>query len=367
MLTSQPNLDEITSIEDIQKLVLAGFTDWLKYGHVTVRAQGDVLIFNYNPMAQYEGRWNFFETVSRGLIINKRTGEIVARAFDKFHNWFQGGRRAKGHIVVVTEKVDGSVGVLYRTSQGYKIATRGSFNSAQAEWATKFLNDHFDLTGLANELTLIFEIIYPENRIIVDYGTREDLVLLAARNRFTGDYLPFFPDLVELATHYGFTLPQVYNINDITTILEKTGAIDFNEEGYVVEFSDGSRFKFKGDRYLELARLVSGLTFKNTLRAMEAGSVREMINAVPDEFLTQVKVWISEIKSTIERVTDEMIAIFETAPKESRKDFALWVQTHHKSLSRYLFALYDNEDLEPLIYKHHKWGHREEETKFEDM
>lgn len=69
-----------------------GFTDWQRYGNVTVRRKDDLLIFNYNTMAQYEGRWNFFERVSRGLIINHQTGEIVARAFDKFFNWGEGGR-----------------------------------------------------------------------------------------------------------------------------------------------------------------------------------------------------------------------------------------------------------------------------------
>jgi RNA ligase len=130
--------DEITSIEDIQKLAVARFDNWSHYGHVTVRKSGQLLIFNYNTMAQYEARGNFFELVSRGLIINANTGEIVARPFDKFFNWFEGGRRAKGHMISVTEKVDGSIGILYRAAEGYRVATRGHFSSPQAEWATAY-------------------------------------------------------------------------------------------------------------------------------------------------------------------------------------------------------------------------------------
>ena len=77
-------MDEINSIDDIISLAQSGFTEWRKYGYVTVRKQDDLLIFNYNTKAQYEGNWNFFERVSRGLIINHKTGEVVARAFDKF-------------------------------------------------------------------------------------------------------------------------------------------------------------------------------------------------------------------------------------------------------------------------------------------
>lgn len=73
---------EIRSIEDIQQLAMAGLRDWKFYGDVVVRAEGDLLIFNYTELAQYKAEWNFFERVSRGLIINARTGEVVARPFD---------------------------------------------------------------------------------------------------------------------------------------------------------------------------------------------------------------------------------------------------------------------------------------------
>jgi putative RNA ligase len=353
-------MDEIASIEDIQKLAVAGFADWKQYGNVTVKRFGDLLIFNYNTMAQYEGRWNFFEQVSRGLILNHKTGEIVARPFDKFYNWLEGGRRAKGHIVAITEKIDGSLAVLFRTPEGYRIATRGDMTSRQSEWATDYLNTHFDLTGLPEELTLLFEIIYPGNRVVIDYGQREDLVLLAARNRFTGAYLPFFPDVYELAQTYGFSLPRVFTFNDITQIIEQTGKIGPEEEGYVVEFSDGSRFKFKGDRYKEMQRLIMSLTFKNTLRAMESGTIEQTLEMVPDEFLGEVRGWMAEIRATLAAKKAELEAVFATAPKGTRKEFAQWVMAHHKRIAPYLFALFDGEPLEPLIYEHHDWGHREE-------
>ncbi len=340
-------------------MVLKGGTDWSRYGYVTVRRKDDLLIFNYNTMAQYDGRWTYFERVSRGLIINFKTGEIVARPFDKFYNWLQGGRRASGHIVSVTEKLDGSIGILYRHQGDYHIATRGSFESEQALWATNFLNGYFTLDSLPDELTLIFEIIYPENRVVVDYGKREDLVLLAARNRFTGAYLPFFPDLYDLAERYGFTLPHVYAFNDINEILVKTGEIDADEEGYVVEFSDGSRFKFKGDRYLELHRMIHALTFKNVLKAMQAGRIAQVLEPIPDEFLAEARVWISEIENTLSRIKTEVSEAFSLAPKASRKEFALWVNENYPHLATYLFIMMDGRDIEPQIYMRHDWGHPE--------
>ncbi len=258
-------LQTIDNIQDIQKLTIAGFKDWRHYGHVSVKIKDDLILFNYNTMAMIQARWNFFERVSRGSILNWNTGEIVARGFDKFFNWLEGGRKAQGHIVTVTEKVDGSLGILYRSQNSYQIATRGAFDSEQAVWATHFLNQQYRLAGLDDSLTLIFEIVYPENRIVVDYQERQDLVLLAARNRHTGEYLPFFPDVYNIAAQYGFSLPRIYPFVEIKHIIEQTGTLDVNTEGYVVEFSDGSRWKFKGDRYLEMQKLIMGLTFKNVL------------------------------------------------------------------------------------------------------
>lgn len=344
-------MDEITSIEQIQQLAREGFTEWKQLGDVSVEREGDLLIFNYTARAQYEGRWNFFERVSRGLIVNAQTGEIAARAFDKFYNWLQGGEKSSGHIVSITEKMDGSLGILYRVNGAYRISTRGNFHSDQAEWATKFLHEHYQLDGLPDELTLLFEIIFPDNRVIVNYRGREDLVLIAARNRFTGDYLPFFPDLSLLAAKYGFPTPKVYSFNDIGEILALTGKLDKDEEGFVVEFSDGQRFKFKGDKYLELHRLVFSLSFKNTLQAILTNQVDYIREQIPDEFLADFNGWVNEIEETRDRIQREVAEVFAQAPKETRKDFAIWVMTNHKDISPYLFALLDGYALEPIIYK----------------
>ena len=350
-------LETIRTLEDIQTLARSGFQDWSRYGEVTVRPggmHGDLLIFNYSDRAQFKGEWNFFERTSRGLIVSAKTGEIVARSFDKFYNWLEGGRRSDGHIVTVTEKVDGSLGFLYRDHGQYAISTRGSLNSDQSAWATRFLHEHHDLAGLADDLTLVFEIVYPENRIIVDYHGRRDLVLLAARNRFSGEYLSFFPEVYELATRYGFSLPKVYQFNNLVQIIELTGRLDASEEGYVVEFSDGQRFKFKGDRYLELNRLVTGLTYKNVLRAMMNNGLEAMLRLIPDEFLDETKGWIRAIETARETLRGEINAAFDAVPEEarrSRKDFAIWVNRHQKPLAPYLFARLDGDDLTPIIYR----------------
>lgn len=343
----------IESIDDLTKLVVAGETNWKQYGEVTTDTLFDLILFNYTPAAIYEGRWNFFEQISRGLIINRVTGEVVAWPFDKFFNWMEGGRKAKGHIMSITEKVDGSLGILYRNPGTGKpcIATRGSFKSDQAFWATNYLQRHYDLSDLPDNLTLLFEIIYPDNRVVVDYGEREDLVLLAARDRFTGAYLPFFPDVYQLGMQFGFTLPKVYAFNDVTTLLELCGEIEVDQEGYVVEFSDGQRFKFKGDRYLELHKIVTGMSLKNTLHAVRDGTIDDLYKSLPEEFHGQLDDWHDEICVRWYEYKTQVEAAYAAVPKDDRKTMAIWIMQHHKDISSAIFALADEKPIDPIIYK----------------
>jgi hypothetical protein len=50
-------------------------------------------------------------------------------------------------------------------------------------------------------------------------------------------------------------------------------------------------------------------------------------------------------------VQAQVEAAYQAAPQESRKEFALWVQQHHRDLAPYLFVRLEGRPLEPLIYK----------------
>lgn len=342
----------INTIDDIQRLVLAGETDWKQYGEVYTKQRGNLILFNYLPTAQYQGAdWKPFELMSRGLIINKVTGEVVARPFDKFFNYGENNRFSSGQIVSATEKMDGSLGILYRENGSYRIATRGSFDSEQAEWATVYLNHKFKMPDLPNELTLLFEIIYPENRVVIDYGHRKDLVLLAARNRFTGEYLKF-ANVVYLASAFGFVTPQEYSFSAAEEIITRCAELDANHEGFVVTFSDGQRFKMKGRKYLDLHRLISSISFRNTLAAMSGGTLQNYLASLPDEFLGDVRQWAAEIEAEVIRIRSVSNRTFDAAPKTTRKEFALWVQVNVKKDDwAYMFAMLDSKPINPIIYK----------------
>lgn len=346
----------INSVEDIAKLLVSGETDWRKYGFVNVKTKGDLTLFNYTPEATYEGSWNFFETVSRGLIIDNKFGEIVARPFDKFFNYGEHNKTSTAKIREVKEKMDGSLGILYRVSNEtpmYRIATRGSFDGEQATWATKYLNHRYNLRELSSDLTLLFEIIYPENRVVIDYRF-SDLMLLAARNRFTGEYLSS-EELGILADVFKFSMPMTYRFNSVEEIINNTKDLYLNQEGYVVEFEDNQRFKFKGAEYLRIHKLISNLSFRNTVPIVQFGLVEETRETIPDEFLTEFNNWVWEIESTVNKIYENCIKAYDVAinniPKDNKKDFAIYVQRHFKELAPMLFAMWDKKEIVSIIYK----------------
>lgn len=362
-------IKEITSIADIQQLVRDGETNWSQYGNVRAAVWGGYILFNYTTAAQYAEIWNFFERVSRGLILDHVSGEVVARPFGKFFNW--GERYPIDGVTVehITTKMDGSLGILWRdeANEGhpvtadhpyYRIATRGGFSSEQAEWATAWLNAHTDLPDLDDSFTLLFEIIYPANRIVVDYGSMECLYLLAAINRHTGEELPR-EEVEMLAEFYHFPIAEEQQFKIIEQMLRAAQEIDAHHEGWVIKFSDGSRFKVKGEAYKIAHRMLNEVTFRHVLDAIQANTLDNIIANVPDEFLGRVKAMRSYIEerrehvlyAVRERFEDHPFSINET-PRDYRARFAKWAMTKHKKYAPYLFAMLDDKDILPLIYKH---------------
>jgi len=356
--------DELTSIEQIQALVAGGETDWSRYGDVAASERDDVLLLSYTAQAMLAGRWNWFERVARGLVFERSTGRLLARPFDKFFNYGEGGRLPYGNPLRAWEKIDGSLGILYRHGDQWRITTRGSLYSEQGEWATRWFAKHCDASAVPADTTLLFEIIYPDNRIVVDYGGYEGLYLIGGRNFASPDLHYHLGDweLVAIARELGeqVRMPQVRTGATVDEILSLLPELTANQEGFVCEFLNGQRFKFKGAAYLAAHRVLNGLTFKRVLEAHEAGVIEQMRAVVPEELWETAAGWIEEIEATIDNVVDTIEGLYETAigqiditlePREHRKQFALWVNEYAAEYAPYLFARATGRGYRSLIYK----------------
>lgn len=335
-------------------------------GLISIRAKDDLIIANYTAKTQYEARWDEHTVQCRGLILRldqpwpegARVTEVVALPWSKFFNVGEGGRVPTTPIVEVTDKVDGSLGILYRHRGEYHVATRGSFDSEQAQWATEFLRKNHDLSRLPPNYTLLWEIVYPGSRVVVDYQGEEALVLLGIRDRFSGrDWS--LRGTCSIGEVFGFFNPKIYcdkgqGINELSSleaIQEQARRIGADREGFVIRCADGSRWKIKGRRYLELHRLLSHFTPRQVLEALAEGTWEDLREQVPGEWLPTVKEWFLGFNSQAYKQLQYIQELYTMAPLGSRKELALWAQTFYPQLQHPLYALYDGQDLLPIIYK----------------
>lgn len=150
-----------------------------------------ISIYNYTNRAQFIGKWSKAERVCRGLIVEDATGKVIARGPEKFFNYGQVGAPdvPLDSPVLITKKEDGSLGIGWTYDGHYGVATRGSFMSEQAVHASKKLTELNKRSldwNVEHNFTRIWEIVYPENRIVLDYGDRDELIQLGTVSNATG-------------------------------------------------------------------------------------------------------------------------------------------------------------------------------------
>lgn len=98
----------------------------------------------------------------------------------KFFNYGEKQHKAlDSDPFTVLEKLDGSLGIWFCYNKSWMMATRGSFISEQARVGQDMAYEYGLQTKCDPSKTYCFEILYPQNKLVVDYKGRRELVLLA--------------------------------------------------------------------------------------------------------------------------------------------------------------------------------------------
>ncbi len=236
------------TIDELEEMITSG------YVRMTKHPERPLYIYNYTAKTQYEYMWNEVTMLCRGLILDENY-MIVARPFTKFFNYGEVSNQVIPSLPFeVFDKMDGSLGILYWWNDRPYIATRGSFMSEQAIKANELLHKKYATCKdkLDRRKTYLFEIIYPENRIVIDYGYKEELVLLAIVDLQSGVESPL--------TDIGFPVVKRYDgLNDLEAI--RLMQID-NKEGFIIRFDNGFRIKVKFVEYVRLHRIITQVSSK---------------------------------------------------------------------------------------------------------
>jgi RNA ligase len=312
-------------------------------------------LYTYTEKAQYAGLWPDATRKCRGLVVED-TGQIIARCLPKFFNYSEhvNGKSYAPPLELETglesafeiySKMDGSYGSCFFYDDNWHVASKGSFHSEQAEWATKYLrraifdswedspfaekrNGTFD--PLNRQKTYVCEIIYPSNRIVVDYGSLEDLVLLTVydtetgQEEFTEDRRLEWGWVGSIVPSYN---PWGINLDELQLLAEENVLLDEDNgdrevsgtamEGYVVRLSDGTRVKIKLSDYLRLHKVLTNCTERSIWEILSTGgSLDDFMENTPDEFRDWVNSTVLCLKNDFEMLKNNVYhTYFNIFPK----------------------------------------------------
>ena len=322
-------------------------------------------IWNYTEKVQYEGLWDEVTLQCRGLITEDTTGTILVRPFNKFFNYEEvvgkGMIPTKGDYVYIQEKMDGSLGILFNYKDEWIMATRGSFTSEQAIKGLEIVKSKYFLGSWAKEYAYLVEIIYPENRIVVDYGEEKVTFLSVVLNESwkwkpTDDTELHWTtakmilhangvkdNLVKTEQHFNFS-DELYK-----SLKEKN---ETNKEGFVLRFQPGNfRMKIKFEEYVRLHKVMTNLSTTAVWEVLSnGGNMDDLLKDVPDEFYFKINEYEKSLIAQFNKLEEEYQNHFDSIRRlGNRKLFAQTaIMFQYPSI---LFGMLDGKDISPIIWK----------------
>jgi RNA ligase len=305
-------------------------------------------IYNYSQSTQYEGKWDEVTLSCRGLVFDD-AGNQVSHPFKKFFNIEENKHTPTEHFEIY-EKVDGSLITVFNYNSEWVVSSRGSFTSDQAIAAQKLFN-RFKVDMLDPNSTYLFELIAPWNRIVVNYGDVEELILLGIKSK---DYECNHAELVAVSKYLGCKVTQLFHFEDYTEIQKLNWA---NNEGFIVKFSNGDRCKIKFADYVKLHQVLTNCSSYDVWENLKTfGKLpEEMLKDVPDEFYNWVHGMEGKLRKEFKYVENLHMAHLSSIFRYGldRKEFALRVQGLEGVNHGLIFAMYNNkaEKVTELIWK----------------
>ncbi|CAM1340013.1 RNA ligase [Tenacibaculum amylolyticum] len=284
-----------------ESIDITEFQKYVKEGYFTLEKHpnADLQIYGYStgPLASKNLRWNPVTRQMRGLITNSK-GEIKARSFEKFFTFIKytspstvqlsDGQLAKlpNLPYKVYEKLDGSLAVLYWIDDTPYLATQRSFTSLKAQKATEILHQKYSHTfdKLKKDRTYIFEAIYPESKVLIDYGQEEKLILLGVLDNKTGKDHPLEDIGFPIAKEWTQEVSNLKSFDELVSLNSE------NKEGLVIVYENGFRVKIKFPWYKEAHLMINKIIQYEYHIDLINKKLKNLLN-LPENKPNSIKIW----------------------------------------------------------------------------
>ncbi len=316
----------------------------------------DLWVLNYTDECAYSRSWSDVTMNCRGTIINGR-GDIIARGPRKFFNTFEPEaadivkKIHKGTTLTATDKADGSLIVVYAHNFFHDIdcATRGSFESDQAEVSRKLLSSYnFSAKNIEGvwPMTPNFELVGPSNPIVWRYDA-DELVLLGLTDP-AGTMVSTGYDAAKLLKwEYNFVEKFVGTLEELNALSQT------RPEGLVIQV-DNELVKVKREEYVRLSRILANMTERRVWENLSQ-EVDFDVTTLPEEW----RDWYLDTEANLRRdykfVLDGAKLALQKVTAEGdfadRKKLASNILASYRDMSTLLFMLVDGKDPTQYIWK----------------
>jgi len=362
-----PKLEVVKFLEQFNDPSMAMDALQEQYG-IRYRLYDDRVVLNYDQIESHKYRYHPIVKECRSLILSFPEWNILSRSFDRFFNYLQENlddQDLSMNDAVVYEKLDGSLMNVYHDGEKWCVSSRSmAYAEGPIGYLDRTLRDLFDeaigtsdlesvFINMHTDLTFIFELVSPHNRIITRYPETR-LYLLTIRSKVTGWYFNDH-DLNEICEELNLIAgkrilrPKMYICSDMNDVIQMARDLPTLEEGYVCVWKTvrGTeyRVKVKNPSYLAVMdkRCNGRLTEKCIAELVTQSEYEEYLTYFPEDEEI-IRPWINaweNVQDTVQETYKKYKDI------ESQKEFALKVKD--SPLSGFYFRLRQGSTFKDIV------------------
>ena len=189
------------------------------------------------------------------------------------------------------------------------------------------------------ECTYCFEVIYPENRIVVDYDTLEDLFLISITHTKSGKEVNI--------DQTGFQSVRKFETNGVL-FNEWLSHDVYNEEGYVMKI-DSLRVKIKFSNYIH----------KHKIKHLSEEQIRKCfkrkgyvnLEDIPDEGYDEVRSVVAKLENQFKSKENECFREYEDILEKNRTPRDVIDAIKGSKHASILFCIHAKKTYNTLILK----------------
>jgi hypothetical protein len=348
--------DNLVDMANLEKEIENGYIEKRHHGVLPLT------LYCYTRKTVYEDHWNNETEVCRGIIVDAQN-TVVARTFRKFFN-VQTESRPETWLSniptqepVVLEKLDGSLGTIWIYGSHTGVASKGSFRSDHALWASYWYEKYCPNPQWPEGYTPVVEMICQSvQRHVVSYDIPDQLILTALINNETGEELPY-NDLYHYAFLNGMKAVDIF-AKSLGTVLTEDRE---NKEGYVLSYPRPGqtplKLKVKHETFLKMQKIVHNATPRNVYEALVAQDhdlLDKWINT-PDPTLNMfVQTWASKFIGAYGHAVNRAKLLVQNARLrnyEKREAAEFFLLPENRGLASIAFAIWDDKDVKPIAWK----------------